>query len=92
MADKNEKMTVADTELESGIFRTFKKLVLTSSIARAVIYTIGHIFIAMTCNHFITGASLELAAMDALIEPIINGFWFFILDKFWASKMIAGKA
>ena len=84
-------MEVKDMEVESGIFRTFKRLVVRSSVARAVIYTIGHIFIAMTCNHFITGAPLELAAADALIEPVINGFWFFILDKFWASKLFEQK-
>ena len=45
----------------------------------AVIYTIGHIFIAMTCNRIITGASLDVAAADALIEPMINGVWFYLL-------------
>ena len=48
----------------------------------AVIYTIGHIFIAMTCNRIITGASLDMAAADAFIEPIINGFWFYFLLVF----------
>jgi uncharacterized membrane protein len=48
-----------------------------------VIYTIGHIVIAMTCNYLITGARLELAAVDALVEPIINGFWFYALHKLW---------
>jgi len=44
-----------------------------------VIYTIGHIFVAMTCNRIITGASLDMAAADAFVEPIINGFWFYFL-------------
>ena len=44
-----------------------------------VIYTIGHILVAITCNRIITGASLDLAAADAFIEPIINGFWFYFL-------------
>ena len=48
----------------------------------AVIYTIGHIFIAMACNRIITGASLDMAAVDAFIEPIINGFWFYFLLVF----------
>ena len=43
------------------------------------IYTIGHIFVAMTCNKIITGASLDMAAADAFVEPIINGFWFYFL-------------
>ena len=33
----------------------------------------------MTCNRLLTGAPLNLAAADALIEPIINGFWFYLL-------------
>ena len=47
------------------------------NVILALIYTIGHIFIAMTCNRIITGASLNMAAADAFIEPIINGFWFY---------------
>ena len=42
------------------------------SLILAVIYTIGHILIAMTCNRIITGATLDMAAADAFIEPIIN--------------------
>ena len=45
----------------------------------ASIYTVGHILIAMTCNRIITGASFDVAAADAFIEPIINGFWFYFL-------------
>ena len=45
----------------------------------AVIYTIGHILIAMTCNNLITGAPLNLAIIDAFVEPVVNGFWFYIL-------------
>ena len=72
-------------ELKQGIFETLRELVTTSSASRAVIYTIGHIFIAMTCNTIITGASWELAAADAIIEPIINGVWYYGLDRFWTS-------
>ena len=45
----------------------------------SIIYTIGHIFVAMACNRIITGASLDMAAADAFVEPIINGFWFYLL-------------
>ena len=41
--------------------------------------TLGHILIAMTCNRLLTGAPLNLAAIDAIIEPLINGFWFYLL-------------
>lgn len=60
-------------------------------ILLATIYTVGHIFIAMTCNRVLTGAPLNLAAIDALVEPLINGFWFFILfnifNKFKTNKI-----
>ena len=72
-------------ELKQGIFETLRELVTTSSAARAVIYTIGHIIIAMTCNKLITGAALELAVVDALIEPMINGVWFYLLDRMYVS-------
>jgi uncharacterized membrane protein len=35
----------------------------------------------------ITGSTLELAAVDAIIEPLINGVWYYFLDKFWASTL-----
>jgi uncharacterized membrane protein len=74
-------------ELKEGMFRVLKRLVGTS-VGRAIVYTIGHIVIAMTCNNLITGAEWRLAAADAIIEPLINGVWYYLLDKFWASKQI----
>ena len=69
------------TEFKSGIFKLLKSLIGGSSVTLAIIYTIGHIFIAMTCNRIITGADWGLASIDAIIEPIINGFWFYALHK-----------
>jgi uncharacterized membrane protein len=69
------------TELTKGIFKILKRLIGESSIALAIIYTIGHIFIATICNWLITGAAMELAAIDAIVEPIINGIWFYALHK-----------
>tara|TARA_Y100001968_G_scaffold318833_1_gene349582 strand:- start:382 stop:621 length:240 start_codon:yes stop_codon:yes gene_type:complete len=54
-----------------------------SSLILSIIYTIGHIIIAMQCNYFITGTKIELAAIDALIEPMINGVWFYLLHKIY---------
>jgi uncharacterized membrane protein len=65
------------TEFRSGIFNLLRR----SSLLLAVTYTVGHIIIAMTCNYLITGARLDLAAADALIEPIVNGVWFYLLHK-----------
>jgi|TARA_B110000285_G_scaffold99825_1_gene113740 uncharacterized membrane protein len=59
------------------------KLLGGSSLQLAVIYTLGHIIIAIICVRVITGASFELAAIDAFVEPIINGFWFYFLHNIW---------
>lgn len=69
------------TELTKGIFKIIRRLIGESSILLAVIYTIGHIFIATICNFLITGAAVELAAVDAIVEPLINGVWFYVLHK-----------
>lgn len=71
------------SEFKHGIFNLLKKIIGGSSVMLAVIYTIGHIVIAMVCNNFITGASFELAAVDAIVEPMINGVWFYILHKLY---------
>jgi len=78
------------TEFKNGIFNTLTKLIGTS-IGRAVIYTIGHIVIAATCNRLITGADVKLAAVDAIVEPLINGLWYYGLDKMWTNNKLINK-
>lgn len=68
------------TELTKGIFKVIRKLV-GDSVLLAVIYTIGHILVAITTVRLITGASWFDAGLTALIEPIINGIWFYVLHK-----------
>ena len=70
-----------------GFFNLVKEVTLFGSILRALIYTLGHITIAMICNRVITGTSFELAILDAIIEPMINGVWFFALDRLWFRKV-----
>ena len=69
------------TEFRQGIFNVLKKIIGGSSATLAIVYTIGHIVIAMICNNFITGAPFNLAAIDAVVEPMINGVWFYLLHK-----------
>jgi uncharacterized membrane protein len=69
------------SEFKEGIFNVVRKFINGNSFALAVIYTIGHIIIAMACIRLITGASMELAAVDAIVEPMINGVWFYALHK-----------
>ena len=71
------------SEFKHGIYNLLRKIIGGSSVTLAVIYTLGHIIIAMICNRLITGAALDLAAIDAIIEPIINGFWFYALHSLW---------
>ena len=54
-----------------------------NSVVLAVIYTLGHIVIAMTVVSVMTGASLWEAGAVALIEPSINGLWFYVLHSLW---------
>ena len=70
------------TEFSKGIVKALKNIAGTS-LGRATIYTMGHIVIAMVCNRLITGASWWLAGMDAIIEPLVNGVWYYFLDKTW---------
>ena len=65
------------TEFTSGIFNIIRK----SCLILALIYTIGHVIIAMTVVSVLTGASLWEAGAVALIEPTINGCLFYILHK-----------
>ena len=69
------------TEFTQGIQGAIKKLLASSSVGLALIYTIGHVIIAMTVVSVMTGASLWEAGAVALIEPSINGVWFYVLHK-----------
>ena len=69
------------TEFTQGIQGAFRKLLTSSSLGLALIYTIGHVIIAMTVVSVMTGASLWEAGAVALIEPSINGLWFYVLHK-----------
>ncbi|MFL2752406.1 MAG: hypothetical protein ACJ0AM_02380 [Gammaproteobacteria bacterium] len=52
----------------------------------AVVYTIGHFLIATSWSFMIIGVALSLAAVDAIVEPILNGFWFYALLYSWNSQ------
>ena len=60
-----------------------KWLIGGSSLTLAVVYTLGHMLIAIACVMIITGASIELATIDAVVEPLINGVWFYVLHNTW---------
>ena len=76
------------TELTSGIFNSAKDIYKNNrgSILRTIVYTIGHFAIAITVLMLIADVSFMIALTDAIVEPLANAVWYFLLDKFWASK------
>ena len=75
------------TEFTQGIQGALKRLITGSSITLAVVYTLGHIIIAMSVVSIVTGASLFEAGIVALVEPTINGVWYYALDKMWSTYL-----
>ena len=77
------------TELTSGIFNSAKDIYNNNkgSILRTIVYTIGHFVIAITVLMLIADVSFMIALTDAIVEPLANAVWYFMLDKFWASKI-----
>ena len=70
------------TEFKTGIF----ELIKNTSVGRALIYTCGHIIIAMSVVSVLTGASLWEAGAVALVEPTIKGVWYYALDKLFTMR------
>ena len=56
------------------------------SIFRTIIYTIGHFAIAITVLMLVADVSFMIALTDAIVEPIANSVWYFVLDKWWTSR------
>ena len=81
------------TELTSGIFNSAKDIYNNNkgSILRTIVYTIGHFAIAITVLMLIADVSFMIALTDAIVEPLANAVWYFMLDKFWASKIQKNK-
>ena len=80
-------------EFTQGIFNASKNIYQNNrgSILRTIVYTIGHFAIAITVLMLIADVSFMVALTDAIVEPLANAVWYFVLDKFWASKIIGQK-
>ena len=70
------------SEFETEIFNLIKN----TSVGMALIYTCGHIIIAMSVVSVLTGASLWEAGAVALVEPTINGIWYYFLDRLFTMR------
>ncbi len=75
-------------ELTTGIFKSAKNIFDNNkgSIIRTIVYTIGHFAIAIIVLMLIADVSFIIALTDAIVEPLANAIWYFILDKWWASR------
>ena len=75
-------------ELTQGIFQTSKAVFKNNkgSLLRTLIYTIGHFAIAIICLMLIADVSFMIALTDAIVEPLANAVWYFVLDKIWTAR------
>ena len=76
-------------EVTRGIFEASKEIYSNNrgSILRTIVYTLGHFAIAITVLMLVADVSFMIALTDAIVEPIANSVWYFVLDKWWASKV-----
>jgi|TARA_B110000967_G_scaffold199130_1_gene233142 uncharacterized membrane protein len=76
-------------EFNRGIFNSARDIYSHNkgSILRTIVYTLGHFVIAITVLMMVADVSFNVALTDAIVEPLANSVWYFLLDKFWASKI-----
>ena len=75
-------------EVTKGIFEASKDVYSNNkgSILRTIVYTLGHFVIAITVLMLVADVSFAIALTDAIVEPLANSVWYFVLDKRWASN------
>ena len=76
------------TEFTHGILSASKSIYINNkgSILRTIIYTIGHFAIAITVLMLLADVPFMIALTDAIVEPLANAIWYFVLDKIWTAK------
>ena len=75
-------------EVTKGIFEASKEIYSNNrgSILRTIVYTVGHFAIAITVLMLVADISFMIALTDAIVEPLANAVWYFVLDKIWTSR------
>ena len=56
---------------------------VSDSFVLALVYSIGHVLIAMIVVRLMTGASFWESGLVAIIEPSINAVWLYVLHRSW---------
>ena len=75
-------------EVTNGIFKAAGQIYSNNkgSLLRTIAYTLGHFVIAISVLMLVADVSFMIALTDAIVEPIANSIWYFVLDKWWASR------
>ena len=71
---------------------TIKKFIEKNkgSLLRTLVFTLGHFIIAATILKILDlGIAMWVAVTDAIIEPLINSVWYYMLDRVWITKAIS---
>ena len=59
------------------------------SLLRTLVFTLGHFIIAATILKILDpGIAMWVAVTDAIIEPLVNSVWYYILDRIWVTKVV----
>ena len=54
------------------------------TLIRTIIFTIGHFIIAASILKILDpGIEMWVAMTDAVVEPLVNSVWYYILDRIW---------
>ena len=77
--------------MRNTLINLLQKLNIQGSFLRTIIYTIGHMMIAVSCLMVIANVPFHIAMTDAIVEPLLNGVWYYVLDRYWASRVVENK-
>ena len=65
---------------------------LNETLARTIVFTVGHFVIAAAILKLLDpGIELWVAITDAIVEPLVNSVWYYLLDRYWISGIITKK-
>ncbi len=59
---------------------------VAATTLRTLVFTLGHFVIDTFVIATITGAPIEVAGLAGLVAPMVNGVWFWILDRWWSQR------
>ena len=62
------------------------------SLLRTLVFTVGHFIIAASILKILDPEiAMWVAVTDAIVEPLANSVWYYILDRIWITKVVNEK-